>query len=742
MRKIALYFCNVLIFVLLIKQSVAQVDHSENIPPLDELAGDWMPSWQLEQSPAIGNFYGGLRAGYTVSSISSLTFPQFSQGPYNRYNQEDSLRYQKDIMQLYVDKKPALTKYSKWYPYQIKRKTREGDLEIETTVRAVFENEGVLWKIRFKNTAHHKTIRHHINFILRNSHIHQFAPGEWCWSTPRSTDNDYTIKVIQNTIIEKDNKSDAVAYYHFINQPDSITHQGDVTKVSYQLSLPAGEEKEVDILMAIDSSAKEASYKAEKWQHNFNEVFKEAKDLWQQRYYQAFEPGNHFFSGYLPTLVTKDSVLRRIYYESIVSWLELLRTNFKTGYKRVFITAGPDYANTLTYYWDMVSYSTLWALLDPAAMRRQLLFFLSQDIKQGYAVNFMMLTQCGPWYSFNDYALFHAAYTYLSVTGDTSFLDMPVGNTTVCKRLYALATSWKKLKKPGTWLADYGGIANNTETDPDYVHIVPALNAANVWMCRKMATILADKGEKDKAEELRKDADSIADAVLKLYVNNKGYWYSENEKGIKKAIPTCIDFFTIGECMTKDLTNKMKKEMMEFVMQDLWEGNWMRALALYDDAAQQTLSTAAGRASLHGSWQGMGLRPDHGVTGAYTAWPALTAETFLYFNKPRLFLHYLCLVAPVLKEGPFGQSDYVGTEITPVRKAGRGGQDYFEGAGGAFAEAIIRSLFGVSPDYGNNRLFMKNTSRGVKAKLLNVHINQKNINIVSKDNGLNKVWIQ
>lgn len=742
MRKKALYFCSVLFFVLSIKQSVAQVSHSKNIPSLDELAGDWMSSWQLEQSAAICNFYGGLRAGYTVSSISSLTFPPFSQGPYNRYNQNDSLRYQKDILQMYIDKKPLLTKYSKWYPYQIKRKAREDDLEIETTVRAVFENEGVLWKIKFKNTGHNKAIRHTINFILRNSHIRQYAPVQWCWSTPRSTDNDYTVKIIRSTIIEKDNKSDAVAYYHFLNQPDSITHEGDVTNVSYKLSLSAGGEKEFKILMAIDSSEKGASFKAKEWQQHFDEVFKEAKDLWQRRYYQAFQPGNDFFSGYLPTLVTKDSALRRIYYSSVVSWLELLRTNFKTGYKRVFVTAGPDYANTLTYYWDMVSYSTLWALLDPAAMRKQLLLFMSQDIKHGYAVNFMTLRQCGPWYSFNDYALFHAVYIYLNITGDTSFLNIPVGNTTVCKRLYALATSWKKLLKPGTWLADYGGIANNTETDPNYVHIVPALNAANVWMCRRMAAIVADRGEKNAAQELRNDADSMADAVLKLYVNHKGYWYSENEQGIKKAIPTCIDFFTIGECMTKDLTNKMKKEMMEFVMTDLWKGNWMRALALYDDAAQQTLSTAAGRASLYSSWQGMSLRPDHGVTGAYTAWPALTAETFLYFNRPELFLHYLRLVAPVLKEGPFGQSAYVSSEIAPVRKAGRGGQDYFEGAGGAFAEVIIRSLFGVSPDDGNSKLFMKNTPRGFKAELLNVRLNQKNITIVNNDDGLKKAWNQ
>lgn len=69
------------------RQLVAQNNYLNNIPALDELAGKWMPSWQVEQSPAICNFSGCLRAGYTVSSISSLTLPPFSQGPYNRYNQ-------------------------------------------------------------------------------------------------------------------------------------------------------------------------------------------------------------------------------------------------------------------------------------------------------------------------------------------------------------------------------------------------------------------------------------------------------------------------------------------------------------------------------------------------------------------------------------------------------------------------------------------------------------------------------
>jgi hypothetical protein len=49
-------------------------------------------------------------------------------------------------------------------------------------------------------------------------------------------------------------------------------------------------------------------------------------------------------------------------------------------------------------------------------------------------------------------------------------------------------------------------------------------------------------------------------------------------------------------------------------------------------------------------------RPDHGSTGAYEAWPALTAQTFARFGDYASALTQLGTFSGVTSQGPFGQA--------------------------------------------------------------------------------------
>jgi hypothetical protein len=489
--------------------------------------------------------------------------------------------------------------------------------------------------------------------------------------------------------------------------------------------------------MSIGNSNEEALANANGWSKDFHSVFAEAFTKWQERYDLAFTPNNGYFSGWLPTLNTDDSALRRIYYSSIVTFLELMRTNFTDGrYKRVFVTASPAYATSLTYYWDAISYSTVWTLLDPEEMKLQLELFLSHDLKKGYAVDFLTMKQVGPWYSANEYAVFHMVSTYINVTGDAAFLDEKINGITVLQRLEQIATAWKQLIDGKSLLADYGGPENVSETVQAYIHKVPFLNAANVWMMRSLAQLYIYKNEKQRAKELDSTASALSKEILNLYVKNKGYWQCQFPDGKLVPVPICIDFLTIGRCMPGDLTDKMKQEMTDFVDRKLWVGNWMRALALDDESVQKTLSTVEGRESINAPWPGESLRADHGCTGAYDGWPALSAEAFVTLGKANRGLEMLRSVEPVLDEGPFGQSRYVSGEITPVRKVSLGGQDYYEGAGTAFAEVMIRTFFGFDPGIQGSMIKLKNVPRGFSGNLVNVRYRSGNYKIISGVNGI------
>ncbi len=225
--------------------------------------------------------------------------------------------------------------------------------------------------------------------------------------------------------------------------------------------------------------------------------------------------------------------------------------------------------------------------------------------------------------------------------------------------------------------------------------------------------------------------------VLSLYCNGKGYWSCKYPDNSLHEVPLCFDFFTIARCITDDLTAVMKKEMMDFTSKDLWDGNWMRALALYDHSAQKTLSTEKGRDSVFTWWQGTSLRTDHGCTGAFDAWPALTAESYIWFGKPQLAYEYLKTTDAVLDEGTFGQAHYVSDEIRPARKTALSLIDYYNSAGVTFAEVVVRSFFGFDPDNKWGMIRLPKVNRGFEAKLMNVNYTGKNYEITCSENGIN-----
>ncbi len=73
---------------------------------------------------------------------------------------------------LLIDDKPAALERVRWYPYQVLRKGRSGDLEIETVVRLPFEQNGLLFHINLTNsTATPLTFELKIN-LAANTNLH------------------------------------------------------------------------------------------------------------------------------------------------------------------------------------------------------------------------------------------------------------------------------------------------------------------------------------------------------------------------------------------------------------------------------------------------------------------------------------------------------------------------------------------------------------------------------------------
>jgi hypothetical protein len=228
------------------------------------------------------------------------------------------------------------------------------------------------------------------------------------------------------------------------------------------------------------------------------------------------------------------------------------------------------------------------------------------------------------------------------------------------------------------------------------------MNAANVWMLRGMAKLRDKRGEAARSVQFSKVAEALAGEVLGLYVDHQGFWACRLTDGKKVEVRHCIDFFTLIECMQSDLGERRIGEMVRFANNELWTTHWLRALSLRDATAEKA------------------TRADHGSTGSYDAWPALTAEAIFKAGMEAEAMDRLRSFEPATREGPFGQSHYVATEEYPVRKALSFGQDYFASASGAFAEIVVRTVFGFAPNVDEQWEWSSPRFPGFSGRLINV----------------------
>ena len=401
-------------------------------------------------------------------------------------------------------------------------------------------------------------------------------------------------------------------------KPDSVTNDNGVVRWQWKIALAAGGKTEIGFIAGDGRAADSQKVQGDvlEWCKHFSAEFDGFKHCWEQRWADAFMPGNSHFSGSLPVLVTDNAALKRNYYMGIVTMLELERTQFPV-HPRSFITSGERAPGT-QFYWDASMQSTVWALLEPVGMKATLRRWLVQNVRSGQVI---YLTDTNGFdaktydsitgYAFNACTIFKTALDYLRVTGDLAFLDEKLENgKTVLQRMDEMATDWKTLILPDSPLANYGENGNLLECAPAYIHRVASCNAQNVWMMRQAAALAGiERPCRSCKAATPDDAKKFLPAVLSLYKAGDGVWYGLHKDGQRVELRHCVDYIYAGNALANDLTPDMRREMTDFVKRELLTRDWMRAMSLKDAAAA------------------VSDRPDHGPMGAYDGWPALTAGT-------------------------------------------------------------------------------------------------------------------
>jgi len=645
-------------------------------PSLDELATEWLDCAELAHMPSLHNFHEMAACGPDMVGVNFLPGHRIYKASGPRWYIYNTL----PLCRLTIDGRSPEADACRWYAYQAVRRANVDDVEIVTTNRLASEANAILWRIRLRNR------------------------GSAAKTVP--------VSIVWNASAQIDPSMKPV--YRFFDGAVTQAAGGEETETQWQLRLEPGASREIRFQLCVDTKA--GTFPGEEtnsvaW---FESQWSRAKQVWEERWNAAFTPGNTFFSGNAPLLVTGDAAVREIYYRSVLTLLVLLRTNAWSD--RTFITSGER--GKIVYYWDTSLFSTIFALLEPRQMKEQVKFFLEQDPHKGADLGFGDRRPASPekivvaegWdlhgYAANDVSIFRMACSYLSVTGDTAFLSERIADVTVLDRLRTLATDWKKLLlDPADRLADYGGAGNLLECVPTYIHEVPSFNAANVWMMRELAGILERSGSSDEAGRLRTQANEMSRAVLDLYVAGTGVWCSVHRDGTRVEMRHCYDFASVGRFMPGDLPANVRDEMVAFVRRELLTESWMRAQSLLDVAAARS------------------DRPDHGPMGAYDAWPAVTVDAMCNLGHWREGILFLRRTRAAVYEGVYAQArelygpDKLKTNAA-VRIAQRRGCMRECCGGGAFAESIVTTLFGYRPSAGGKlELFGAKTARGFEGEL-------------------------
>jgi hypothetical protein len=642
--------------------SSAQGASVAGIPSLDEMAGDWIPMKDVANPPAVHNFNQMLLVDRDLTSF--FCFPG---GLY-------PWKHGYPIVKLSIDGQEYPATETRCYAYRaLRRNLNCTGLAVETDTRMVNEQRGVLCRITATNTTS-KPLKATLTLRIPGALL---ADG---------------VGVANGT-----QRKNVVSDVRPARQPDTMTTEKETVCWTWNVELLAGGKVTLGFVVG-DEKAEQAAQtdaRVKDWAARFDAVMDECKQVWEQRWADAFTPGNKHFSGNLPVLKTSDAALARNYYMGVQTMLVLERTQFPVS-PRSFITSG-ERADGIQYFWDASMQATAWALLEPAGMKATLRRWLVQNARSGEV---LMITKTNGYdqnyhdqitgYAFNACAIFKTADEYLRVTGDCVFLDEKLEDgKTVLEHLDAFATDWETLPKGPQGLVNYGENGNLLECAPAYIHCVPSCNAQNIWMMRRMAEWHMLHGETARAKELQEKAAAFLPAVLGLYKNGTGVWNAYHLDGTLVELRHCVDYIYVGNALQSDLTAVQKSEMNAFVKRELFMRDWMRAMSLQDAAAAHS------------------DRPDHGPMGAYDGWIPLTVGTMWRLGDREAAYDFYRRTAVVTKEGPFAQArEFYGPDKTkydaPVRVAKRLGCMKECISGVAFTDVVLNTFFGFSPSLDGN----------------------------------------
>lgn len=637
----------------------------------------------LFQMPVFANEWGYGQASKSVSGVTAITFPPFACCGVPEVTWSPGLLTSCELIvngQLLAIAPGNRVKY-RWLPQRVDREQTVSGLRIRTRTFMPLKQRAVLEHITLTNiSGERKTLV--VGFDMQAAVVKKTTP--WMAGCPGEGGNRTRYDEAGGRLSFEAQHTHAASAQGI--QPRAARVRGGHI-LEYAFVLGPGESRTFRYVNAIAETADDANRLHDHLQATFDAAEQASEAFHEGMLKAVFTPGNSYFSGHLPTLDTDDETLWNLYFAGVRNLISARRHSPDSQYGPCYLTLGGHTLPTLSFPWDTSLTGMSLALLDPEPLRSIVEVWLTQDMHQHLATDYVSGNGVGPWYAVNDMAIVCCARDYLRITGDMQWLEKRIAGKDVLTHLSDHALYWESLQHTGRGLADYGNIENLLEVVNTYLHEVAGMNAGNVSSMRFVADLLERRGVSARAAELRAKAMHLAERINRLlYVDGRGWWRAGQLDGTYNEVRHCYDFLAVAENMLDDLSAQQKKEMVDFFWRELRTGKWMRALSAGDDDV---------------TWN---IRPDHSAIGAYASWPPMCAKGLYRMGMPEeQIAGWLREVAKVGNQGPVGQAHFIEDVWPPLKGAAfkcPNDPPYINEwcciAGGAFTDLVLDTIFGVT----------------------------------------------
>jgi hypothetical protein len=663
------------------------------IPRLEELGSDVLrhKHGDLFNHPGLTNFIGTVQVDVDPIGIRSINFPPFGNGDGITASLFLNGRYWPSYGQP-VD--------IQWFPDKIVRNAAFDGIYIKSTLVLPFDVNAALIRIDLTNKYDDSRtidiklgITSYITKAVRAWNT-PTAPAEYApkvelelsGEASTHTTHDLDLDIGRNAIIHTAKESTAAQIQGILAPSAQLSKRPSFIATS--LELGGGDTKTIWFITATGDDVKTVTEVYDSIAADPEAAMRKVRTRWEQEIEAIFTPDNGVYSGNLPTLETDDAEIRRVYHMGVLGVTYFRRDNPASVYGRAYDTLMPKYWQTVTFIWDYHLSGVVHSLLDPEVMTKYMDNWLKMDIHSHFGTEYLTGSPVGYWYGVNDYALVALMRDYLRWTGDTAWLDKPLTlkDGTVkpaAEMLEHFAHNYKNFQTD-SGLADYGGLNNLLECVSTYIHEVASLNAANVFNLRYASEIATHKGNTSEAQALMDEANALLERVQSLYADGKGFWNARYPGNELVEVRHVYDFLTVLNTIPDALSDKQKKEITEFFVNELQTPTWMRALSPYDDNSM------------------FSVRTDHQWNGSYPAWPPMSALGLYNIGEHDLAFNWLKGLAKTANQGPFGQAHF-DENVMPLESGGSLKvsadipyiNDWTCSSNGSWVKLIIEGVFGV-----------------------------------------------